>query len=152
MLLRIRIRYNRTMAETLRGITYPTSGDNIAPLETHFASLAGTADDAIGVVQEDLALVNADLQDFKTQVSSPASGSFSFAAPTSTSTAVNITVTLPSGYFSLAPLVVACISGPSDASPYTATIHTVTASQFQAKIVRISGSTAQTLGLNWIAI
>jgi hypothetical protein len=150
--LRIRIRYNRTMAETLRGITYPTSGDNIAPLETHFASLAGTADDAIGVVQTDLALVNADLQTFKGEVIVPASGSFSFAGPTSTSTAVNITVTLPSGYFSIAPLVVACISGPSTASPYTATIHSVTSSQFQAKVVRIAGTTAETLGLNWMAL
>lgn len=32
---------------TSKGITYPTSGDNIAPLETHFATLATTTDAAI---------------------------------------------------------------------------------------------------------
>jgi len=140
------------MAQTSRGITYPTSGDNIAPLETHFASLAGTTNTAIGVVQADVDSVDADLQDFKSQVSLPASGSFSFTGPSDTSTAVNITVPFPSGYFSAAPVVVACISGPSTASPHTATIHSVTSSQFQAKVVRISGTTAQSLALKWIAL
>jgi hypothetical protein len=39
------------MASTDKGIVYPTSGDNIAPLETHFASLAQSADDAITEVE-----------------------------------------------------------------------------------------------------
>jgi hypothetical protein len=148
----LRIRYNIVMASTTRGIVYPTSGDSIAPLETHFASLAESTDTAISEVEDTIADVDADLQDFKNQSTVPASGSFEFASPTSTSTAVNITVTFPPGYFTTTPIVVASIAGPSDASPYTATTHTVTTSQFQAKVVRISGSTAQTLRLNWIAL
>jgi len=139
-------------SNTSKGITYPTSGDNIAPLETHFASLAITADDAIVELEEALDAVDLDLQNFKGDISIPASGSYAFTGPETTSTAVNITVTFPVGYFASAPLVVACIAGPSTASSHTATLHTVTASQFQAKIVRISGSTAQSLNLNWIAI
>ena len=37
-------------ALTPKGIQYPTSGDNITPLETHFANLAESADTAIGEV------------------------------------------------------------------------------------------------------
>jgi hypothetical protein len=140
------------MAETLRGITYPTSGDNIAPLETHFASLAGTADDAIGAVETDLALVNADLQDFKTEVGlAPLVGVFSFTGPTSSVTPVNITVTFTSGYFSAAPVVVATVAGLSTSGPYFPVIHSVTSSQFEVRVWRASGTTAETLSLNWIA-
>lgn len=137
---------------TSKGILYPTSGDAIAPLESHFAALAQTTDEAIVDLESALDAVDLDLQTFKSGISVPASGSFAFTGPETTSTAVDITVTLPIGYFSTAPLVVACIAGSSTTSSHTATIHSVTASQFQAKIVRISGSTAQALNLNWIAI
>jgi len=149
----LRIRYNRNMAtNTTRGIVYPTSGDSIAPLETHFATLATSTDDAISDLETTVDAIDQDLQDFKLQAANPDSGSYAFTGPSETSTAVNITVPFSSGYFSIAPLVVACIAGPSTASPYTATIHSVTNTQFQAKIVRISGSTAQALSLNWIAL
>jgi hypothetical protein len=148
----LRIRYNKVMASTTRGITYPTSGDNIAPLETHFASLAETTDTAISEVEDTIADVDADLQSFKLQAAAPSKGTFAFVGPANTTTAVNIVVTFPPGYFSTAPIVVVTISGPDTASPYTASVHTVTTSQFQAKIVRISGSTAQNLSLNWIAL
>jgi hypothetical protein len=42
-------RYNKYMAITNKGVTYPTSGDSIAPLETHFNQLADDADN-VGVV------------------------------------------------------------------------------------------------------
>ena len=137
---------------TSKGILYPTSGDSIAPLETHFASLAQTADEAIVELETALEAVDLDLQTFKSINSPPGTGSFSFAAPTTTSTAINITVPFPVGYFSLPPIVVACFAGASDAAPCTLSVHTVTASQFQAKVVRVSGTSAQTIAVNWIAI
>jgi hypothetical protein len=140
------------MAETVKGIVYPTSGDNIAPLETHFASLAQTADDAIGDLQDIVNDIDDDLQNFKTLATAPAKGSFAFAAPTNTATPVNITISFPPGYFAAAPIVVGCIAGPSTGSAYSIVVHTVTSSQFQVRVIRISGSGAQSLNLNWIAI
>jgi hypothetical protein len=132
---KIRIGYNKNMASTSRGIVYPTSGDNIAPLETHFASLANSVDeaivDAVGVV--------------------PQSGSNTFTGPTSTTTPVDVTVTLPVDYFSEPPVVVASVAGSSTASAYFAVIHSITAVQFRARVWRTTGTTAESLTLQWIA-
>jgi len=37
-------------ANTSKGITYPTSGDSVAPLETVFATLASTTNTALGAI------------------------------------------------------------------------------------------------------
>jgi hypothetical protein len=137
---------------TTRGITYPTSGDNIAPLETHFSALAGTADDAIGVVEELAEDIEASVQALRDDIGNiPQTGAFTFTGPTSTTTPVNVTVTLPPGYFSTAPTVVATVAGTSSASAYFPVLHSITASQFQARIWRTTGTTGESLTLQWIA-
>jgi hypothetical protein len=137
---------------TTRGITYPTSGDNIAPLETHFSALAGTADDAIGVVETLAEEVEASVQALRDDIGDiPQTGAFTFTGPTSTTTPVNVTVTLPPGYFSTAPIVVATVAGTSSASAYFPVLHSITASQFQARIWRTTGTTGESLTLQWIA-
>jgi hypothetical protein len=141
------------MAETSKGIIYPTSGDEIAPLESHFASLASTTDTALIAVDTAIDGVDTDLQDFKDEVGLIVqTGSFSFTGPTSNTTPVDITVTLPAGYFSAAPIVVGTVVGINTSSAYFPVLHTITASQFQARIWRTTGSTADTaLKLNWMA-
>lgn len=140
-------------AETSKGIIYPTSGDEIAPLETHFSALASTADDAIVALEEVVDGVDADLQEFKLEVGLIAqTGSFSFTGPTSTTVPVELTITLPSGYFATAPTIVATVSGITTSSAYFPVLHSVTASQFQARIWRTTGTDSDTaLKLNWIA-
>jgi hypothetical protein len=139
---------------TTRGITYPTSGDSIAPLESHFALIAESTDTAIGVTEGLINDVDSDLQAFKLEVGlAPQGGVFGgFSGPTSTSVPVNITVNLPSGYFSSAPIVTATVAGATTAAGYFAVLHSVTSSQFQARIWRMSGTAGETLTLNWIAL
>jgi hypothetical protein len=140
------------MAQTAKGITYPTSGDNIAPLETHFASLAETADTAIGVVQAAVDTVQDNIDALEFAVGKvPQTGAFTFTGPTSTSTPVNVTVTLPGGYFSIAPTVVGTVAGSSSASAYFPVLHSITASQFQARVWRTTGTASESLTLQWIA-
>lgn len=141
------------MASTSKGIVYPTSGDEIAPLESHFASLASTTNAALIEADDAIEAVDTDLQDFKDEVGLiPQTGSFSFTGPTNTTTPTELTITLPSGYFSTIPVVVATVSGVSTSSPYFAVLHSVTASQFKARIWRTIGTAADTsLKLNWIA-
>lgn len=114
------------MAITTKGITYPTSSDNIAPLETHFANLASTADN-IGVV----------------------AGKQAFTGPTATGSTVDVTVTQT---FSSAPHVVASVQGPSGSASYAATIlGEPTSSGFVVRVYKLSGSTAESLKLVWHA-
>jgi hypothetical protein len=117
------------MAITNKGVTYPTSSDNIAPLETHFANLANTADN-IGAL----------------------AGSESFTGPASTGGYVDVPVSFNDA-LSAAPFVIAVVQGGSTASPYSATIlGTPTTSAFTARVHRLAGSTAETnLKLVWMA-
>jgi hypothetical protein len=127
------------MAATTRGIAYPTSGDSIAPLETHFASLANTADSA--------------LDNLKTEIGiSPISGVYSFVGPAAASTYVDVSITFPES-FAAAPDVVLTVQGGATMSPYVANIlGNISISGFTARIYRIAGSTAETdLLLNWMA-
>ena len=127
------------MATTTNGIIYPTSGDNIAPLETHFANLANSADDAIAAVE---ALIDTPV----------VSGSTSFTGPAASSSSVSVPVTFASALDSV-PVVVATVQGSGSASTYVVTIAgTPTINGFTAKVWRVDGSTAETdLKLNWIA-
>lgn len=114
------------MAITPKGITYPTSSDNIAPLETHFANLADKADNA-GII----------------------AGKQSFTGPSATGGTVDVTVTQS---FSSAPHVVASVQGPTGSSAYSVTIlGDPTTSGFVARVYRLNGSTAQSLKLVWHA-
>jgi hypothetical protein len=113
---------------TNKGITYPTSGDNIAPLETHFANLADKADN-VGVV----------------------SGIQTFTGPTATATPVTVTVTFPFT-LSSAPNIVLTVSGSAGAKAYVATVFSnPTTTGFVAKIHCLASTTAESLKLNWFA-
>jgi hypothetical protein len=126
-------------AETSKGIIYPTSGDEIAPLETHFSVLADSTNDALVELEGVVDGVDTDLQDFKIEVGVISqSGSFSFTSPTSTTTPAELTVTLPAGYFSAIPTVVATVSGVTSSSAYFPVLHSLTTSQFKARVWRIS--------------
>lgn len=117
------------MAATTKGITYPTSSDSIAPLETHFANLADSADNA-GVV----------------------SGSEGFTGPSDTTTPVNIFVEY-GVTLSGTPVVVCNVRGGAGASGYVATISGVPgATGFTARVHRLSGTGADSsLFIDWIA-
>lgn len=117
------------MANTIKGITYPTSGDNIAPLETHFANLASSADNA-GVI----------------------SGVEAFTGPTAAATPVTVTVTLPVELASV-PNITLTVGGSAGSNPYIATIYsTPLTTEFVAKVHCLSTiSVAESLSLYWMA-
>ncbi len=116
------------MAVTNKGVTYPSSSDNIAPLETHFAQLAEDADN-VGV----------------------ATGSYSFTGPSAAAGVVTVTVTFPTA-LSAAPKVICAVADSASASAYIANIYgTPTTTGFVAKVYKVSGSTAETLNLTWFA-
>lgn len=117
------------MAITNKGVTYPTSGDSIAPLETHFNQLADDADN-IGVI----------------------SGAQTFTGPAATGSTVDVVVTLPFT-MSSAPKIVATVKGGSTASVYAATIlGNPTTTSFTVRVFRCNGSTAETdLQVIWMA-
>lgn len=114
---------------TSRGLVYPTSGDNIAPLETVFATLATTADAAIPLI-----------------------GQESFTGPINTTTPSVLSVTFPSAFAS-APIVVASIVGTSSSPGYVVTIYAVTTTGFSARVARLSGTatTGENLKLQYLA-
>lgn len=114
------------MAITTKGITYPTSSDNIAPLETHFANLASTADN--------LAVI---------------AGKETFTGPSAIGAVVDVAVAQS---FSAAPHVVASVQGPSGTASYAVTIlGEPTTSGFTARVYKLSGTTAESLKLVWHA-
>lgn len=114
---------------TTKGVTYPTSSDNLAPLESHFATLASTADNA-GVV----------------------SGSELFTGPADTSSPVNVVVNY-GVTLSGTPVVVCNVRGGASASGYVATISgTPGTTSFTARVHRLSGTGADSsLYIDWIA-
>jgi len=116
------------MANTTKGITYPTSGDSIAPLETHFANLASTADNAGAVT-----------------------GSATFTGPTAAGSPATVTVTFPVT-FATAPRVLLTVADSAAANPYVATVYsTPTTTGFVAKVHCLSSITAESLKLTWLA-
>lgn len=117
------------MATTNKGVYYPTSSDQIAPLETVLANIADTADN-VGVI----------------------TGQQLFTGPSATGGVVTVSVTFPFT-LSAAPKVVAGVKGSAGASVYAATVvGNPTTTGFSAKIFRCNGSTAENdLYLVWTA-
>jgi len=117
------------MAITSKGITYPTSSDNIAPLETHFTNLANRADN-IGVI----------------------AGSYLFTGPASTGATVDVTV--PFGLtLTGTPMVTATVQGSAAVSSYAVTIvNAPSTTGFVAKVYKLSGASVESnLQLVWMA-
>lgn len=126
------------MASTTRGIIYPTSSDNIAPLETHFANLANTVETALDDITAGVG-------------TSVTVGTQSFTGPASTGSTVNVTVTFPSVRATV-PVVDVTVRGPNPTSAYIVNLAgSPTVNGFVATVYRASGSTAQALVLNWMA-
>jgi len=114
---------------TPKGISYPTSGDNIAPLETHFANLATTADN-LGVV----------------------SGVQTFNGPSATGGTVDVVVTYGQT-FPIAPQVTATVEGHATSSVYASTVlGAPTTTGFTIRVFRCNGSTVENgLKVMWLA-
>jgi len=117
------------MAITNKGVYYPTSSDQITPLETVLANIADTADNVGSITGQQL-----------------------FTGPSATGGTVTVTVTFPIT-FSTAPKVIAGVRAPTGTSVYAATIvGTPSTTGFTARVFRCNGSTAETdLQLVWTA-
>jgi hypothetical protein len=122
------------MATTSKGIYYPTSGDNIAPLETHFSGLASSVNDALSKIQ--------------------AGKSPTFTGPGAVDTSISPSPIVFPEEFSTIPSVNAIVVGGSSAvNGYTVVVHGVSTTQFTAKVFKTSGTATETgLSLNWTAI
>lgn len=126
------------MASTTRGIVYPTSSENIAPLETHFSALANSVEEALDDI---VAGAGATV----------ITGSKSFTGPATTGSSLTTSVTFPTTLTSV-PVVVATVRGPSGSAPYICTISgNITTTGFTASIYKVSGSSAESLNLEWMA-
>ena len=122
------------MATTSKGIYYPTSSDNIAPLESHFATLASSVNTAISKI---------------------ASGkTATFTGPSTDGSSTTQTNISFGTTFSVIPSVTATLVGGSSAvGSYTVVIYGVTTSSFNAKVFRTGGSGAESgLAVHWIAV
>jgi hypothetical protein len=114
---------------TPKNISYPTSGDSIAPLETHFQSLAESADN-VGTV----------------------SGKQTFNGPSATGGTVDVVVTYGQT-FPVAPQISATVEGHTNSSVYAATVLGVPSTTgFTIRVFRCNGSTVENgLKLMWLA-
>ena len=122
------------MATTAKGIYYPTSSDNIAPLETHFSGLASSVDALFSKIKSGVTAT--------------------FTGPTTVGTSTSPTAITFDTPFATAPAIVAILAGGSSAvEAYTVVIHTVSTTGFTAKVYKTNGtSTAETgLKVHWIA-
>jgi hypothetical protein len=117
------------MAVTNKGVIYPTSDENIAPLETHFADLADSADRAGALTG--------------TQV---------FTGPSATGGVQTVTVSFGKTLKAI-PKVTCTVEGLSGSSFYAAMVVGPTSTTgFTARVYRLSGSGADSnLKLVWFA-
>jgi hypothetical protein len=113
---------------TPKGITFPTQSDNIAPLETHLATIAEGADQ-VGIL----------------------SGFHGLTGPDATGSTVGISVTFDYA-LAAAPVVTGTIQAGAGASSYIITIVDTSTTGFNAKAYRLNGSGADSsLVLHWMA-
>ena len=113
---------------TAKGITFPTQSDNIAPLETHLATIAEGADQ-VGIL----------------------SGLEAFTGPDTTGSTVGISVTFAYA-LAAARVVTGTIQAGAGASSYIVTIVDTSTTGFNAKAYRLNGSGADSsLVLHWMA-
>jgi len=117
------------MPMTSKGIYYPSSSDQITPLQTILGNIASTADN-VGML----------------------TGEHTFTGPNATGETVNVTVSFASPLAS-APKIFLTVRGGTGASVYAATVlGEPTVNGFVAKVFRCNGSTAETdLKLTWAA-
>jgi hypothetical protein len=117
------------MPNTPKGVYYPSSSDQITPLQTILGNIASTTDN-IGMI----------------------TGEQQFTGPSATDGIVTVNVSFPSA-LSAAPKVFITVKGGTGASVYAVTVlGDPTVNGFTAKVFRCNGSTAETdLNLTWAA-
>jgi hypothetical protein len=116
------------MASTTKGVPYPTSSDNIAPLETHLANLAEGADNA-GIL----------------------SGREQFIGPSDTGLTVSVNIVFDSP-LKTDPVVTANVQAGPAASSYVAVVTARSTTGFTVRVYRLNGSGADSnLFLHWMA-
>lgn len=123
------------MATTSKGIYYPTSSDNIAPLESHFSGLASSVDTLFSKIKSGTTAT--------------------FTGPAAVGASVSPTAITFATAFTVAPSITATlVGGSSGVGAYTVVIHTVSTTGFTAKVYKTNGtSTAETgLKVSWVAI
>lgn len=127
------------MATTAKGIIYPTSSDSIAPLETHFANLANSAD---------LAITNAIPAEVDLQ-----QGSHSSTGPSAVSSwGAAQTVTFGSSFTSVPAVSVSVQTGTNTNAYLVQLIGTPTINGFTYRVYKVAGTaSSETLFVNWIA-
>lgn len=119
------------MATTTRGIYYPTSSDNIAPLESHFSALAGSVDTALA--------------------KSKSGSTATFTLGTTVGTATTITITFPA-VFATIPTITGTVQTAISGSAYVVNFFNVTATGATAKVTRVFGTSNDgNLRVNWMA-
>lgn len=117
------------MNNTAKGVPYPTSSDNIAPLESHLATIAQGADN-VGVL----------------------SGIEPFTGPDPTGGTESVSVSFDGVTLSNNAVVTCNVNAGASASSYIATITTTSTTGFTAKVYRLNGTGADaSLKLHWIA-
>ena len=117
------------MANTNKGVDYPTSSSNIAPLETHFANLAAGADN-IGVL----------------------SGTTTFTGSAYSGTVTYVTVAVSYGKTMARVPTVSCTVENVSTVPYLVNIRDITTTGFNARVYRFTenGSAEANLKLHWM--
>ena len=118
------------MANTNKGIDYPTSSSAIAPLETHFANLANGADN-VGVL----------------------SATQSFTGPAYSGTVAYVTVAVSYGETLGRVPTISCTVENVSTVPYLVNIRDITTTGFNARVYRFTetGSAEASLKLHWMA-
>ena len=119
------------MATTTRGIYYPTSSDNIAPLESHFSLLAGSVDDTLA--------------------KSKSGSTSTFTLGTTVGTATTITITFPAAFATI-PVITGSVQTAISGAAYVVNFFNVTATGATAKVTRVFGTSNDgNLRVNWMA-
>jgi hypothetical protein len=119
------------MATTTNGIYYPTSSDNIAPLESHFSLLAGSVDEAL--------------------LKSKSGTTSEFTLATTVGTTTTATITFAEAFDAI-PTITGSVQTAISGSAYVVNFFNVTASGATAKITRVFGTSNDgNLKVNWIA-
>lgn len=122
------------MATTPKGIYYPTSSDNIAPLESHFATLASSVDTAVSKIV--------------------AGKTATFTGPDAAGNSVaRIDIAYGTTFASIPSVNAILVGGSSAVGAHTVVLYGITNTTFSAKVFRTNGTGAETgLALHWTAI
>lgn len=87
-------------------IYYPTSGENVAPLETVFATQASSVQTALNAARTERNAIDTRLDDLEEKVGPYAMAAGVATFPTTAAGATSsVTVTFPAGRFNVAPVV-----------------------------------------------